>query len=64
MPRPGWLNRQFEKAARDVEQWPDWMKPGEGSNIEGKHVVKEASARKDHLVERSTCKEKPASKRR
>lgn len=23
---PGWMERQFEKARRDVEAWPDWKK--------------------------------------
>jgi hypothetical protein len=23
---PDWLNRQYEKATRDVASWPDWMR--------------------------------------
>lgn len=28
--QPGWLDRQFKKAAEDVKKWPDWMRKGVG----------------------------------
>ncbi len=30
MPKPGWLNRQFEQVSKNVEAWPDWMKRAAG----------------------------------
>jgi hypothetical protein len=24
--RAGWLNRQLDEVAKEVENWPDWMK--------------------------------------
>lgn len=26
IPQPGWINRQVERARKDVETWPEWMK--------------------------------------
>jgi hypothetical protein len=28
--KPGWLNRQFDQVARDVDEWPEWMKRAAG----------------------------------
>ncbi len=30
MLKPGWLDRQFEKAEKEVMEWPDWMRKGAG----------------------------------
>ena len=26
MPRPGWLERQYENAKEDIRNWPMWMR--------------------------------------
>ena len=30
VPKPGWLNRQFDQVSKNVDSWPDWMKRGAG----------------------------------
>jgi len=30
MLKPGWLDRQFEKARKDIENWPNWMREAAG----------------------------------
>ncbi len=26
MPKPGWSERQYEKAKQSIEKWPEWMR--------------------------------------
>ncbi len=37
MPRQGWLQRQFDLALTEIQQWPEWMRrgvhPGEQEEI-------------------------------
>ena len=30
VPKPGWLNRQFDQVSKNVDSWPDWMKRAAG----------------------------------
>ena len=26
VPRPGWLNESFERARKEVDSWPEWLR--------------------------------------
>jgi hypothetical protein len=35
--RPGGLNRQFDQVAKDVGNWPEWMKRAAESSDDSQH---------------------------
>jgi hypothetical protein len=43
MPRPGWLQRQFERAASEIRQWPDWMQSESSQNCSESAQTRQAS---------------------
>jgi hypothetical protein len=52
MPKPGWLNRQFDQVSKNVEVWPDWMKRAAGFETGGEdHQSVTNTCQKEHRAE-------------